>query len=102
MDKIKFIHDVLDVVMSINGGTSCRRGNGHPTAFFNYSGHVSCISVDIHEDGWVPDSRTTKNFYFHLDSILDTEESLQENLTELRAYAFYLKFKRRKKDDIHN
>ena len=45
---------VLDLCLQINGLQESNRkctGN-HPTVFFNFSGHVASVGVDVHENGW--------------------------------------------------
>lgn len=91
MDKVKFLRRVLDVVLRINGGVEERNGKGHPTAFFDYSGHVNCIYVSVYPDGWVPSEKEPEQrqerFMFNFDysdernmttlaKLIDLEEEL--------------------------
>ena len=50
----KKIHDVLDMVLEINTTYPKQRINTGtmPTAFFDFSGHVSKVYVQIIKDGW--------------------------------------------------
>lgn len=98
MDRIKFLHGVLDVVLRINGGAEKRNGKGHPTAFYYYSGHVNSIDVAVYPDGWVsseeePEQRCRRfDFDFHLysdernmktlEELIDLEEELCEHAEE--------------------
>ena len=95
MDRIKFLHGVLDVVLRINGGAEKRNGKGHPTAFYDYSGHVNSIYVVVYPDGWVsseeePEQRRERfDFDFSpysdeknmatLAKLIDLEEELCEH-----------------------
>ncbi len=51
------IHRLLDLALDINGlGERKRSVTGcRPTVFFEYSGHVAKIRVDVHRYGWEPD-----------------------------------------------
>lgn len=91
-EKIKLMHDVIDIAMRINGGAVQRCGYGHPTAFFYYSGHVNIMVVNVHEDGWVRNSSYDREFTFRFDWDV---ESLKRNVEELRKYAFGVRFRRR-------
>lgn len=103
MDKEKLIHDILDLVLRINGGTVKRKGKGHPTAFVSFSGHIASVDVQVYENGWDLNCKyPEKSFLFYLDSEFFEKDYLSQTLEGLRAYSFYLKFKRRKKDDLHN
>lgn len=54
MNEIATMHEILDMVMEINEGCVARNGKGHPTAFFEYSGHINTCRVGIHFHGWEP------------------------------------------------
>lgn len=97
MDRIKFLHGVLDVVLRINGGVEERNGKGHPTAFFDYSGHVNCIYVSVYPDGWVSSDKEPEQrrecFMFNFDyddernmatlvKLIDLEKELCEHAEE--------------------
>lgn len=79
MDKVKFLHGVLDVVLRINGGAEKRNGKGHPTAFFDYSGHVNNIYVSVYPDGWMPSDKEPEQrqerFTFDFD-LYDDERNM--------------------------
>ena len=57
-EKIKreAIHEVLDLVLDINGLQASKRDTtgDHPTAFFYVSGHICEIETQIHAKGWYP------------------------------------------------
>lgn len=84
MDRIEFLHKVLDAVLRINGGAERRNGKGHPTAFYDYSGHVNSIYVVVYPDGWVsseeePEQRRERfDFDFHLYSDERNMKTLEE------------------------
>lgn len=48
------IHKVLDIVLDINGlEERSRELTGTlPTAFFDFSGHISEVGISIYKDGW--------------------------------------------------
>lgn len=72
MDRIKFMHEVFDLVMQVNGGAERRSGKGHPTAFFEYSGHVNCLYVKVYPDGWTGDlNQEAERFQFDFDLYSD-------------------------------
>ena len=56
--KRQSIHQILDLVLDINGLQESKKEltGDHPTAFLYFSGHVAEISVDVHENGWEPDN----------------------------------------------
>lgn len=50
----KKVHEILEMVLEINGTHSRRReltGN-KPTAFFYFAGHTAGVSVDVYSNGW--------------------------------------------------
>lgn len=85
MDRIKFLHGVLDVVLRINGGAEKRNGKGHPTAFFDYSGHVNSIYVVVYPDGWVASDKEPEQCRerFDFDFDIYTDEKNMATLVKL-------------------
>lgn len=60
---------VLDLCLQINGVQKSTReltGN-HPTVFFNFSGHVASIDIDVHESGWAPGGDPSKKYRAYID-----------------------------------
>ena len=51
MDRNEYLHKVLDVILHINEGAVTRKGEGHPTAFFNFSGHTAMLSIQVNKNG---------------------------------------------------
>lgn len=87
MGKIEFMHEVLDLVMQVNGGAVVRNGAGHPTAFYDYSGHVNQIYVHIYPDGWIKDGKDEGDrIRFDLDKPEDSSGNIKA-MDRLRAYA---------------
>lgn len=83
----KQIHDVLEMVLEINGTHSRSReltGN-KPTAFFDFYGHVASVDVKLHTAGW--NSTNSSDFYSY--AYLDAYNSgrkikkLQKELKEI-------------------
>ena len=95
MDRNEYLHKVLDVILHINEGAVTRKGEGHPTAFFNFSGHTAMLSIQVNKNGW-SNERPSAEFdkYIFMDHCSDDE--LSDFLKEIRALAFSLKFPRRK------
>lgn len=52
--KRKLIHEMLDIVLDINGLSARKQSlsGNHPTAFFDFSGHVGWAEVRIYKNGW--------------------------------------------------
>ena len=50
----KKVHEILEMVLEINGTHSRRRGltGNKPTAFFCFSGHTTGVAVKVYNDGW--------------------------------------------------
>ena len=63
------LHEILDIVIHTNGFNQRRRTKTGtlPTVFFNYSGHVNRLSIDLHADGWVPSQGLTKTWDLSFD-----------------------------------
>lgn len=55
--KREQIHRLLDLALDINGlEARDRNTTGNlPTAFFDFSGHVGWVEVQIFSNGWTPD-----------------------------------------------
>lgn len=51
------VHEIVDRFLDYNPTKTMRDITGDkPTFMVRFSGHVSYLSVDIHEGGWEPDS----------------------------------------------
>lgn len=50
----KKVHEILEMVLEINGTHSRHRGitGNKPTAFFYFTGHTAGVTVDVYNDGW--------------------------------------------------
>ena len=62
--KRRLIHELLDLALDINGLEPRNQeltGN-LPTVFFNFSGHVGWIGIDLHLHGWRPGDRYDRKF----------------------------------------
>lgn len=52
-EKRKLLHEILDLVIDINGFDQRRAEyTDKPAAFFRFDGHVDRVCVDIHDHGW--------------------------------------------------
>lgn len=89
----KKIHDVLEMVLEINGTHSRDReltGN-KPTAFFYFSGHIADVAVSLYKNGWdfgcEADFRMeayTDNMHIKEKDMTDLKEGLKSVMEELR------------------
>lgn len=53
--------------------------------FFNFSGHVEKIGIDVHLGGWEEDSKPDYSNYFYLDGEEDVENKpILQELIELK------------------
>ena len=86
----KQLHELLDIVLDGNGIESRKRDNTGtlPTLFFEYSGHVNMVRIDLHSDGWQSGSTYDAQLERYLTNPLKQEEidgfreKVQEALTE--------------------
>lgn len=89
--RIKLALDVFDLVLKVNGGFAVRDSKGHPTGFFDYSGHTNTLYVSIHPDGWHAENGETSEcdrFAFDFDK---TDEELAETFICLNRYVSEMK-----------
>ena len=84
MNREEFAKAVFELVLAINGGAVKRNGNGKPTAFFTFSGHINAIDVDVHPTGWVPNDEPDR-FCFRLD--FEDDDTLIRKYHKLSIYA---------------
>lgn len=87
----KMLHHLLDLVMEINS-LECRKqditGN-KPTAFIEYSGHVSVVYIRVYMNGWSDGKEvlSDKNYdiYFDKDGFsLSKYKQICKELEEIR------------------
>ena len=71
----KQMHDLLDMVIDTNGFESRKRSETGtlPTVFFNFSGHVNNLDIDLHTDGWVPGISSDRKWTFYLEKPMSEE-----------------------------
>lgn len=64
----KKIHDLLDVVLDINGISERRQEitGDLPTAFFEFRGHIGQVSISGYDKGWFPGAESDFNRYIDL------------------------------------
>lgn len=50
----KKVHEILEMVLEINGTHSRKRAltGNKPTALFSFSGHTAGVDVSVYNDGW--------------------------------------------------
>lgn len=82
------IHEVLDLVLDINELQACtkEKTGDHPTAFFEFCGHVGDINVQVHSTGWIPDQSPDATFKSHVD-FNDFRFRLSSMVAELKDFA---------------
>lgn len=61
------IHEMLDMVLDINGlGKRNRAHTGSlPTAFFEFSGHIGAVMIRVCPHGWSCSADASKEIYVH-------------------------------------
>ena len=88
----KKVHEILEMVLEINGTYPRQReySGSLPTAFFEFSGHVSRVYVQVIRDGWNdrgnlydPDS-DWMDVRTELDEMEELKEKIKEKQEELR------------------
>ena len=72
----KQMHELLDIVLEGNGFESRKRDNTGtlPTLFFEYSGHVNMVRIDLYSDGWQSGSTYDARFERYLTNPIKPEE----------------------------
>lgn len=72
----KQLHELLDIVLDGNGIESRARDNTGtlPTLFFEYSGHINMVRIDLHSDGWQKGNTYDAQFEQYLTNPLKQEE----------------------------
>lgn len=86
----KKVHEVLEMVLEINGTHPRRREltDDKPTAFFSFSGHTASIDVSVNENGWASYVRTAPGMYAYMDiegfPLEDVKNELGNIMEELR------------------
>lgn len=64
----KKIHDLLDVVLDINGLSGRKQDitGTLPTAFFEFCGHIGQVEFSVYNEGWFPGATANFNRYVDL------------------------------------
>lgn len=82
------VHQILDLVMDINGLEARNPdANSGPTVFFHFEGHVGCVEIEIYNNGWngknkedlVLEHSFIHNYYQSLEEV---EQKLKEWIEE--------------------
>lgn len=65
--KRKQIHELLDLVLEVNGLEERKQSvtGNLSTAFFDFSGHVGWVEVQIFSNGWTPDKSPDTKIWSH-------------------------------------
>lgn len=57
------LHEIIDLYLKLNPTATRQEKTGNkPTVFINFSGQVGTVEIDVHENGWYPDSNPTIRF----------------------------------------
>lgn len=88
----KKVHEILEMVLEINGTHSRKRAltGNKPTAFFSFSGHTAGVDVSVYNDGW--DSRNLSDHAMrsyidmHINGaeLADLKNEIENVMEELR------------------
>lgn len=87
-DKRKMLHDILDLVIDINGFEKRDREftGDKPTVMFNFTGHVCWAELKVYEHGWDGFLDPDVSEYIALD-----EDGKEDDLRKLINYLEDLK-----------
>lgn len=86
-EKRQLLHEILDLVMDINGFEKRRRDlTGYkPTAFLEINGHTADIEVSVHDNGWFSRADSDFSEEADFDRSPDGLKDLVEELTRKKA-----------------
>lgn len=80
------IHKAVDMVLDANGFESRKRETTGtlPTVFFNFSGHVNALYIQIHKDGWKSGENADRTWNIDLDKGFkeETLDSIRHELDD--------------------
>ena len=89
--KREQFHRVLDLVLDINGFEARKQNETgcKPTVFFEYSGHIAEVKVDVHSRGWKPDDTPDfrESFYVSDDECVGHLETMVKDLERINNEA---------------
>lgn len=91
-EKRAKVHQILDLVMDINGLEARNPdANSGPTVFFYFEGHVGCVEVQIYNNGWNrknnEDLSLEHSFrHDHYQSLEEVEQKLKEWIKEHESH----------------
>jgi hypothetical protein len=79
------LHELLDLVLDINGMERRKRKltGDKPTAFFNFSGHVAEVEVEVYNNGWDAEREYDYRKSVYIDR--SNPEKIINKLREIRA-----------------
>ena len=88
----KKVHEILEMVLEINGTYSRRRGltGNKPTAFFHFSGHTAGVAVNVYNDGWGSGRLSDHGMESYIDvhingaELADLKNEIENVMEELR------------------
>lgn len=78
--KRELIHQLLDLTLDINGSGERNQEltRDLPTAFFQFSGHIAKVDVDIHDYGWRSYHNRDENINVYTYETANLENSVKE------------------------
>lgn len=88
----KKVHEILEMVLEINGTHSRKRAltGNKPTAFFSFSGHTAGVDVSVYNDGWdswnLSDHAMRSYIDMHINGaeLADLKNEIENVMEELR------------------
>lgn len=88
----KKVHEILEMVLEINGTHSRQReltGN-KPTVFFSFFGHTTGVTVNVYSDGWAYNRLSNHRMEAYIDAhikdaeLTDLKNEIKNVMEELR------------------
>ena len=88
----KKVHEILEMVLEINGTNSRTRelSGEKPTAFFCFYGHTTEVYVEVHRDGWCAGNKSDYRMNAYIDmhfkgkELIDLETETKNVMEGLR------------------
>lgn len=90
LKKMQKVNEILQLCFEINGLEQRQREytGEKATVFFEFSGHIAMLTVNVYENGWHEEIKADKCFYIMLDS---SYQYIDEPMEELDNCIKYLK-----------
>ena len=67
-NRLMILRDILSDCVRITGGLNSEIiSSNHPTALFDWHGHVNCLAVDVYLTGYEKDVKPEIRWYLYVD-----------------------------------